>query len=39
MKKPIKLAIVMVLILIAAAPVFARSTYYFAGDTMFSIRA
>ena len=39
MKKPIILAIVMVLILIAAAPVFARSTYYYAGDTMFSIRA
>jgi len=39
MKKPIILAIVMVLILIAAAPVFARSTYYFAGDSMFSIRA
>ena len=39
MKKPIILAIVMVLILIAAAPVFARSTYYFTGDTMFSIRA
>lgn len=39
MKKPIKLAVIMVLILISAAPVFARSTYYFAGDTMFSIRA
>ena len=39
MKKSIITALVMVLILFAAMPLFARSTYYFNGDSVFSIRA
>ena len=38
MKKSIITALVMVLILIAAMPLFARTTYYFTGDSVFSIR-
>lgn len=39
MKKSIITALVMVLILIAAMPLFARTTYYFTGDSVFSVRA
>ena len=39
MKKTIIMGLVMILILIAAMPIFARSTYYFPGDSVFSIRA
>ena len=39
MKKIIILGLAMLLILIAAMPIFARSTYYFPGDSMFQIRA
>ena len=38
MKKSIITALVMVLILIAAMPLFAKATYYFPGDSVFSIR-
>ena len=39
MKKTIILGLAVILVLIAAMPVFARSTYYFPGDSMFQIRA
>lgn len=39
MKKSIITVLVLVLLLAAAMPLFARSTYYFTGDSVFSIRA
>ena len=30
---------ILILVMLASAPVFARSTYYFTGDQVFSIRA